>query len=102
MRTDNGPAVPPLPWMLDGQTTKSNLEGALLSIDLFPRAAVLLLLFEGVPLQDAAVLLDEEPSLVRKGQAAGVVKLTSSLARIQGWQPKKDGSNQSQSEFQHA
>ena len=59
-----------------GKRTKSDLERALLSIDLFPRAAVLLLLFEGVPLQDAAVLLDAEPDLVRKGQAAGVVELT--------------------------
>jgi hypothetical protein len=102
MGSDNGPAVPPRPWMLDGQTTKSNLEGALLSIDLFPKAAVLLLLFEGVPLRDAAVLLDAEPVLVRKGQAAGVVELTNALARIQGWQPKKGESNQLQSEFQHA
>jgi len=102
LRSENSAAVPPRSWMLDRQTTKSDLEGALLSIDLFPRAAVLLLLFEGVPLQDAAVLLDAEPGLVRKGQAAGVVELTSALARIQGWQLKNGRSNQLQSEFQHA
>ena len=102
LRSEKGSAIPPRSWMLARQTTKSDLERALLSIDLFPRAAVLLLLFEGVPLQDAAVLLDAEPGLVRKGQAAGVVELTSALARIQGWQLKNGRSNQLQSEFQHA
>lgn len=101
LRSENGSVVPPRSWMLDRQTTKSDLEGALLSIDLFPRAAVLLLLFEGVPLQDAALLLDAEPGLVRKGQAAGVVELTGALARMQGWQPNEAGSNHSPSEVQH-
>ena len=101
LRSENRSAVPPRSWMLDRQTTKSDLESALLSIDLFPRAAVLLLLFEGVPLQDAALLLDAEPGLVRKGQAAGVVELTVALARMQGWQPNEAGSNHLQREFQH-
>ena len=61
-------ALPPRSWVLDEGTTKSDLEHALLSMDLFPRAAVLLLLFEGVPLEDAAVLLDAEPQLVRKAR----------------------------------
>src|SRR5437870_5498827 len=57
-------ALPPRSWVLDEGTAKSDLERALLSVDLFPRAAVLLLLFEGVPLTDTAVLLDADPDLV--------------------------------------
>ena len=95
-------ALPPRSWVLDEGTTRSDLERALLSVDLFPRAAVLLLLFEGVPLADAAVLLDAEPDLVRKGQAAGVVELTMNLARMKGWRPKETNSNQLTGEFQHA
>jgi len=94
--------LPPRSWVLAQSTTKSDLERALLSVDLFPRAAVLLLLFEGVPLADAAVLLDAEPDLVRKGQAAGVVELTMNLARMKGWRPKETNSNQLTGEFQHA
>ncbi len=95
-------ALPPRSWVLEEGTTKSDLERALLSVDLFPRAAVLLLLFEGVPLADAAVLLDAEPDLVRKGQAAGVVELTMNLARMKGWRPKETNSNQLTGEFKHA
>src|SRR6266481_1128402 len=36
-----GPALPPRPWGLDRRTPKSDVERALLSMDLFPRAAVL-------------------------------------------------------------
>jgi DNA-directed RNA polymerase specialized sigma24 family protein len=80
---DRIPAAPPHHWALDQSTSRLDLQRALLAIDVFPRAAVLLLLFEGVPLADAAVLLDVEPELVRKGQVAGVVELTMNLARLQ-------------------
>jgi DNA-directed RNA polymerase specialized sigma24 family protein len=95
-------ALPPRSWVLDEGTTKSDLERALLLVDLFPRAAVLLLIFEGVPLADAAILLDAELDLVRKGQAAGVVELTMNLARMKGWRPKEINSNQLAREFRHA
>jgi DNA-directed RNA polymerase specialized sigma24 family protein len=76
--------VPPPSWVLDEGTTKSDLERALLPIDLFPRAAVLLLVFERVPLKDAAILLDSEADLVKKAMAAGVRELTINLTRLQG------------------
>jgi hypothetical protein len=91
---------PPCSWVLAEDTTKSDLERALLSVELFPRAAVLLLVFEGVPLADASVLLNAEPDLVRKGQAVGVVELTMSLARMEGWRPKETNSNHLSGEFQ--
>jgi DNA-directed RNA polymerase specialized sigma24 family protein len=67
------------------ETTTVDLERALLAIDVFPRAALLLSIFEGVPVADAAILLDAEPQLVRKAQAIGLMELTSRLARMQGW-----------------
>ena len=51
---------------------KAHIEEALLAIDAFPRAAVILLIFESVPLADAATLLDADASLIRKAQAIGV------------------------------
>jgi hypothetical protein len=87
---------PPPPWVLDTGTTKSDLERALLPIDLFPRAAALLLVFERVPLKDAAILLDSEADLVKKATAAGVRDLTINLATAQGWRIA------STSETQHA
>ena len=78
-------ALPGRAWVLDENTTKLELEHALLTIDVFPRAAVLLLIFERMALEDAAVLLDAAPSLVRKAHAIGVRELTVNLAHLQGW-----------------
>jgi DNA-directed RNA polymerase specialized sigma24 family protein len=85
----------PLPQtrVLDGQTSKSDLERALLAIDAFPRAAVLLVLFERVPLGDAAILLNAEPNLVRKAVAVGARDLTINLAGIEGWKSTLNGAN---------
>jgi DNA-directed RNA polymerase specialized sigma24 family protein len=80
-------------WTLEQVTTKSDLERALLPIEVFPRAAVLLMLFERVPLKDAAVLLDSEPDVVRKALAAGARELTINLARMQGWKSVASRSN---------
>lgn len=86
-------------WVLDVGTSKSDLEHALLQIDLFPRAAVLLLVFERVPLKDAAILLDSEADLVKKAVAAGVRDLTIKLARTQGWTTASSATTR---ETQHA
>jgi DNA-directed RNA polymerase specialized sigma24 family protein len=67
-------------WSLNPDTTKADLEQALLSIDLFPRAALLLLVFEGIRMADAAILLDANPALIRKAQAIGLRELTANLA----------------------
>jgi hypothetical protein len=102
LRRTEKSALPPRSWVLDPGTTKSDLERALLSIDAFPRASVLLLVFERVPLRDAAILLDAEPDLVCKAQAAGVRELTINLARMQGWKPTAANSNQLTNEWDHA
>src|SRR5579862_2075924 len=75
-----GSAAPPRNWSLSPDATKADLQQALLSIDLFPRAALLLLIFEGIRMADAAVLLDADPALIRKAQAIGLRELTANLA----------------------
>jgi hypothetical protein len=72
-------------WALDGDTTKFQLERALLAIDMFPRCALLLTVFEGLSLDDAAILLDAGRDLVEKARIAGLQELTRNLARMQGW-----------------
>jgi len=70
----------PRNWSLSPDTTKADLEGALLAIDLFPRATLLLLVFEGLRVADAAALLNADPDLLKKAQAIGLRELTANLA----------------------
>jgi len=73
-------ALPPRSWSLPPDTSKPHIEEALLAIDLFPRAAVLLSVYEGVPVADTATLLDADVALVKKAVAIGVRELTAGLA----------------------
>jgi len=75
----------PLPrnWALDPATTRLQLEKALLAIELFPRCALLLSFFEGVSLDDTAILLDVERDVVRKAHMIGLRELIRNLARRQ-------------------
>ena len=74
----------PKNWVLSPDVTKADLERALLAIDLFPRAAVLLLVFEGVRIADAVPLLDAKGDLLKKAQAIGLSELTANLAGTKG------------------
>jgi DNA-directed RNA polymerase specialized sigma24 family protein len=69
---------------LSPQTSKADIEEALLAIGTFPRAAVILLVLEGVPIADAATLLDADVSLVKKAQAIGLRELTAKLGQKSG------------------
>jgi DNA-directed RNA polymerase specialized sigma24 family protein len=71
----------PLP---NGDVTKAEIEQALLAVDVFPRAVVLLLVFEGVRMADATTLLDVDAPLIKKAQAIGLRDYTANLARIKG------------------
>jgi DNA-directed RNA polymerase specialized sigma24 family protein len=99
LRHTENSEFPPPSWVLDAGTTKLDLERALLPIDLFPRAAVLLLVFERVPLKDAAILLDSEANFLKKAVAAGVRDLTINLARTRGW--RTASTSATTSEAQH-
>jgi hypothetical protein len=95
-------ALPPRTWALDGETTKMELERALLAIDLFPRCALLLLVFERVRLEDAAILLNADRDVVRRAQTIGSRELTRNLARARGWTSTRAKSYVITSEMQHA
>ena len=95
-------ALPPRNWTLDRGTKKAQLERALLAIDVFPRCALLLSVFEGVSLEDVALLLDSERDLVRKAQMAGLRELTRNLARNQGWTSTATRSYVITGEMEHA
>ena len=70
----------PRNWSLGPAVTKEDLERALLAIDLFPRVVVLLLVFEGMRIADAASLLNATPDSLKKAQAIGLAELTANLA----------------------
>ncbi|HUA60451.1 MAG TPA: hypothetical protein VML19_16940 [Verrucomicrobiae bacterium] len=74
-------------WTSGAETTKIQLERALLAIDVFPRCVVVLSIFEGLPLEDVATLLDENRQLVEKARAAGLQDLASNLASMQPQAP---------------
>ena len=73
--------IPPHTWSLDPDTTKIKIENALVNIDIFPRWALLLTVFEGLGLEEASALLGADRELVQQGQIAGLLDLTRNLAR---------------------
>jgi DNA-directed RNA polymerase specialized sigma24 family protein len=75
--------LPPGSANLGDQTTSVQLDRALLGIDLFPRCALVLTVFEGISVEDAAVLLDGSVDLVRKARTLGLKQLVDNLARMQ-------------------
>jgi hypothetical protein len=83
------------------QTTKVQLESALLAIDVFPRCALLLSVFEGMSLEDVGILLNSERDLVRTAQMIGLLELTRNLARLHGWTSTATKSDVVTSEMQH-
>ena len=70
----------PAGWSLSPDTTRSQIEEALLAIDVFPRAALLLTVFEGVRIRDAATMLEVDDNLVKKGQVIGLRRFTANIA----------------------
>jgi len=63
--------------------TAIQLECALQTIDVFPRWSLVLTVFEGISVEDAAVLLDATADLVRKARTLGLRQLVDNLTRIQ-------------------
>ena len=76
-------APAPRDWLLRPETSKARIDEALLAIDIFPRAAVLLLVFERLSIIDAATILDADAALIKKAQAIGLSELTANLAAKQ-------------------
>jgi hypothetical protein len=76
-------ALPPRSTGLGDRTDSIQLERALLSIDMFPRCALILTVFEGLSIEDAAVLLDATPDLARQARTVGLRQMIDNLARMQ-------------------
>jgi DNA-directed RNA polymerase specialized sigma24 family protein len=96
------PDLPPRTWALDRDTSPAQLERALLAIDMFPRCVLLLSVFERMSIEDAAILLDGTPDLVRKARIFALRQLTRNLGRMQGWTSAEPESYVITGEMQHA
>lgn len=79
-------------WSRRSALTKAALQQALLAIDLFPRCALLLVVFEGLSIEDAALLLEENEGLVRGTLGLALLQLTQNLIRRHGWSCLLSGS----------
>jgi len=73
-------ASAPKNWRLGPDATKVQLERALLAIDVFSRCVVVLSVLESLPLEDVAILLDEDRELIRQARAEGLHVLVRNLS----------------------
>ena len=62
--------------------TKQDLEEVLLAMDIFQRCAVILTIFEGMQVEEAATLLGADKDAVKAAQARGITEMTWRLAAI--------------------
>ena len=72
--------------------TKPALQQGLLAIDIFPRCALLLIVFEGLSIGEAALLLEENEALVRNALGFALIQLTRNLKRRRDWNCLRAGS----------
>jgi hypothetical protein len=61
------------------QIAREEFEEAVISIDAFPRCAMLLTIFEGMSIRAASALLHADEALIRVAQRIGIVELTRNL-----------------------
>jgi hypothetical protein len=71
----------------DPSSTAAHIEHVLLAIDIFPRCALLLTVFERFSLDDASILISSHPQMVLKGRIAGLRGLTRRLAKMGNCHP---------------
>lgn len=72
-------------WRRISSVNRVLIERGIAAIDVFPRCALLLTVFEKLSLVDAAILLGVRKETVTKAQAIGLMQLTRILADGQGW-----------------
>jgi len=92
-----GPAasqfLPSPKWILDRSVTSDEFHRAVLALDVFPRCALLLTIFERLSVTDTALLLNAEADVVKRAQARALVELTRNIALGRGWVPARASSN---------
>jgi hypothetical protein len=74
-------------WTQRQGIAKEEFEEAVIAIDAFPRCAMLLTIFEGLPLKTAAILLDAGEALTAAAQRIGILQLTRRLTGNSGRDP---------------
>lgn len=67
---------------LDAMPDFFEVRDALLAIDLFPRHALLLTLFEGFSVRDAARFLDSNEQSIRDARGGGLIALARNMAPV--------------------
>jgi hypothetical protein len=77
-------------WKRRPYVSREEFEEAVVAIDAFPRCAMLLTIFEGMSIQTAATLLNEDKALTLKAQRIGIVQLTRNLAGNDGRDPYRE------------
>lgn len=84
---------PPPKWILDRSITSDEFDRAVLALDVFPRCALLLTIFERLSVADTALLLNAETDLVKRAQSRALVEVTRNIALGRGWVPARASSN---------
>jgi hypothetical protein len=77
----------PAKWTRPPEVNKERFEQAVITIEAFPRCAMLLTIFEGMPVSAASVLLNTSEALTRRAQGIGIVQLTRNLTGDPGREP---------------
>ena len=72
--------------------TTQEFERAVLALDVFPRCAVLLTVFERLSIQESTLLLNADRELVTRAQHRGLIELTRNIALGRGWEPTAERS----------
>jgi len=82
-----GDQLPPPVWRAGREVSRAQFEDALLAIDIFPRCSLLLRVFERIPIEDVAVLLNVDKELVESATAIALNELAWNIAVGHDWSP---------------
>ncbi len=78
----NRTVLPVANWPIGPHISRDQLEEALLAIEDFPRCALLLTVFEGISVDEAAELLHRDGEMILCGRETGLWELTCNLGSI--------------------
>ena len=68
-------------WVDVQNITRLEFEQAVLALDVFPRCALLLTVFERLSIRDTAILVGADEAMVRKARRLGLIDLTRNIGR---------------------
>jgi DNA-directed RNA polymerase specialized sigma24 family protein len=79
--------LPSPAWRVGRDLSRTQFEDALLAIDIFPRCALLLRIFEKMSIEDAGLLLNADKELIESATAIALNELVWNIAIGQDWSP---------------